>query len=86
MKVTVILDGGGAMHCREFDVQGDLTVREAITQAGFAHLVPAGAGFGIWGKATQPDALLRDGDRVEIYRPLVADPKVARRKRAARRP
>lgn len=38
--------------------------------------------LGIFGKLVQPDALLRDRDRVEIYRPLIADPKEVRRKRA----
>jgi uncharacterized protein len=39
---------------------------------------------GIFGKLAKLDTLVREGDRVEIYRPLVADPKEARRKRAAR--
>lgn len=36
---------------------------------------------GIWGRRTTADALLRDGDRLEIYRGLRVDPKVARRER-----
>jgi putative ubiquitin-RnfH superfamily antitoxin RatB of RatAB toxin-antitoxin module len=36
---------------------------------------------GIFGKKKTPDTVLREGDRVEIYRPLVADPKDARRRR-----
>ena len=39
---------------------------------------------GIYGKRAQPDAKLRDRDRVEIYRPLQADPKELRRVRAKR--
>ena len=39
--------------------------------------------FGIWNKLSKPDALLRDKDRVEIYRPLIADPKEVRKQRAA---
>ena len=38
---------------------------------------------GIFGKLTTLDMILRDKDRVEIYRPLIADPKEIRRKRAA---
>ena len=38
---------------------------------------------GIFGKLTSLDHTLRDRDRVEIYRPLIADPKEIRRKRAA---
>jgi putative ubiquitin-RnfH superfamily antitoxin RatB of RatAB toxin-antitoxin module len=39
--------------------------------------------IGIFGKLTKPDAVLRDQDRVEIYRPLIADPKEVRKQRAA---
>lgn len=39
---------------------------------------------GIWGKVMAPAQPLRDGDRVELYRPLTVDPKVARRERFAR--
>lgn len=39
--------------------------------------------FGIWNKLSKPDAVLRDMDRVEIYRPLIADPKEVRKQRAA---
>ena len=38
--------------------------------------------LGIYGKLTKTDAALRDKDRIEIYRPLLADPKEMRRKRA----
>ena len=39
------------------------------------------APLGIFGKRVKDDTVLHDGDRIEIYRPLVADPKDARRKR-----
>ena len=39
---------------------------------------------GIWGRAANLDAVLQPLDRVEIYRPLTVDPKVARRERFAR--
>ncbi len=38
---------------------------------------------GIFGKLVGPDTVLRDRDRIEIYRPLIADPKEVRRRRAA---
>ena len=40
------------------------------------------SGAGIWGRRVALEQPLRDGDRVEIYRPLLADPKVSRRERA----
>jgi putative ubiquitin-RnfH superfamily antitoxin RatB of RatAB toxin-antitoxin module len=41
--------------------------------------------LGIFGQLAQRDRVLHDGDRIEIYRPLAEDPKIARRKRAVRR-
>ena len=39
---------------------------------------------GVWGRVTPLDHVLRDGDRVELYRPLTVDPKEARRLRYKR--
>jgi uncharacterized protein len=39
--------------------------------------------FGVYAKLSKLDAVLRDRDRVEIYRPLIADPKEVRKQRAA---
>lgn len=39
--------------------------------------------LGIFSKAITPETILRAGDRVELYRPLIADPKAVRRARAA---
>lgn len=40
--------------------------------------------LGVWGKPVDATHLLQDGDRLEIYRPLTVDPKVARRERFVR--
>jgi hypothetical protein len=46
------------------------------------HAIPeAGLSLGLWGRACTPDQPLRERDRVEIYRPLLVDPKEARRQR-----
>ena len=59
------------------------TVKEVLEKSG---LLPLARGkVGIFGKVVRPDAPVADGDRLEIYRPLAADPKEARRRRAARR-
>lgn len=62
------------------------TVAEAIQASGVLHKHPeidlASNKLGIFGKLTKADAVLRDKDRIEIYRPLIADPKEVRRKRA----
>ena len=40
--------------------------------------------IGVWGRSVAPETVLRDLDRVELYRPLKVDPKVARRERFAK--
>ena len=71
-----------------FEVEGGTTARQAVERSGILQRFPeidlARAGMGIFGEVVSPDTPLRDGDRVEIYRPLVADPKDVRRERAER--
>lgn len=57
------------------------TVRDAVERSG---LDPQGLGgaVGVHGRAVRADRRLREGDRVDLLRPLVADPKEARRARA----
>jgi uncharacterized protein len=57
-------------------------LRLVAVDSDFAHVDLANSALGIFGKLARPDQVLRQGDRVEIYRPLAADPKVARRARA----
>ena len=65
-----------------------VTVEEAIARSGILDEFPeidlGEQKVGIFGKAATPGTVLSDGDRVEIYRALIADPKEARRKRAAK--
>jgi putative ubiquitin-RnfH superfamily antitoxin RatB of RatAB toxin-antitoxin module len=49
----------------------------------FPEIDAAKGKFGIYSKLAKPDTVLRDQDRVEIYRPLIADPKEVRKQRAA---
>lgn len=59
------------------------TVADAINRSGLRERFPdleiSPARLGIFAERREPDDRLRDGDRVEIYRPLKVDPKVARR-------
>ncbi|MBA6414196.1 RnfH family protein [Parahaliea sp. F7430] len=50
----------------------------------FEGLELGSAKLGIFGKVVGPQTVLKEGDRVEIYRPLIADPKEVRKARAAR--
>ena len=69
------------------EVEEGATVLEAVERSGlldrFPEIDPTTAKLGIFSKAAKPDAALSPGDRVEVYRPLIADPKEARKKRAA---
>ena len=62
------------------------TVRQAIEASGLPQKYPdidlAKGKVGVFGKLSKMDTVLRDRDRVEIYRPLIADPKEVRKKRA----
>jgi len=63
-----------------------MTAQQAIEASGILQRFPeidlAVNKIGVFGKLTQLDGELVAGDRVEIYRPLIADPKEARRRRA----
>ena len=74
----------------QVELPDQASVAEALAQAraqstGDAAKVPWDADVGIFGELCARDALPRDGDRIEIYRPLRSDPKVSRRARAAAR-
>jgi putative ubiquitin-RnfH superfamily antitoxin RatB of RatAB toxin-antitoxin module len=59
-------------------------VAQGAKQSGF--VLSSEMRVGIYGRVVAADTILREGDRVEIYRPLIADAKQARRRRAARTP
>jgi len=63
------------------------TVRRAVETSGLLAKYPeidlSRNKLGIYGKLVKEDVPLRDHDRVEIYRPLIADPKEVRKQRAA---
>lgn len=68
-------------------VSSETTAEEAIKASGIMAKFPEidleKSQIGIFGKLTQLDTTLRHLDRVEIYRPLIADPKEVRKQRAA---
>ena len=74
---------------RAVNVDEGTTIGAAIVQSGIMMDFPEldskleDAKVGIFGKVAAMTTVLHDGDRVEIYRPLIADPKEVRRQRAA---
>jgi sulfur carrier protein len=82
-RVTVSFSPG-PRQVREqvLDLPEGATVAEALRACG---LVPGeGEAIGIWGRKAAPSQVLRERDRVELVRPLLVDPKVARRERFRR--
>lgn len=61
-------------------------VGDALRASGIAERCPGvdfkSAELGVWGQRVNRSQVLRDGDRIEVYRPLAMDPREARRQRA----
>ena len=89
LRVSVAYPDPTRQFVRELDVAPGTTVADAIRLSSIAELANLSEAdikcAGIFGKPVAASATLRDGDRVEIYRPLKIDPKEARRRRAAKK-
>ncbi len=70
------------------DVPAGATVRDAVNQSGLLARYPDISleqnRVGIYARLVSPDDAVSAGDRVEVYRPLQADPKASRRAKAAK--
>ncbi|QNK00938.1 RnfH family protein [Dyella telluris] len=86
MTVEVVYATPAQRWLREVSLPVGSTVAEAIEASGLAREVPGlvvdPARLGVFSRKVTPDQLVGEGDRVEIYRPLMLDPKEARRRRA----
>ena len=73
---------------KNFSVAPDCTLGQALSISGILVQCPEldlkRVALGVWGRKASLNQVLRDQDRVEIYRPLTVDPKVARRERFAK--
>jgi len=83
IRVEVAYADPRRQFLRVVDVAVGSRVRAAVDASGILAQLPGfvPAGYGIFGRIVTLDAPLRDGDRVELYRPLAIDPKQARRNR-----
>ncbi len=73
---------------RRFELPAGATLADAIAASGIEQafgIDAAALATGLWSKPAPRETPLRDGDRVELYRPLRADPKESRRRRAERK-
>jgi uncharacterized protein len=79
-----------AQHVVVLTVPAGTTVGEAIARSGLLARFPqidlARHRVGVFGTPCALDRVVQAGDRVEIYRPLLIDPKEARRRAARRKP
>ncbi|MCG6952937.1 MAG: RnfH family protein [Betaproteobacteria bacterium] len=84
LRVDVVYALSEAQTVVQVLVRPGATVRDAVAASGVLRgLSPSPAPqFGIFGRRVSPERQLADGDRIEIYRPLRVDPRVARRARA----
>ena len=88
MKIEVIYALPERQELVTLDLPEGSTVQQAVQASGLLQKYPdielGGCNkLGVFAKLVKPDAVLRDRDRVEIYRPLIADPKEVRRQKAA---
>jgi len=86
IRVEVVYGTAGRQVLLALDVEAGCTALQAIDRSGIRQAFPEipsrPDAIGIFSRKVDGDHVLKDGDRVEIYRPLIADPKRVRRERA----
>jgi uncharacterized protein len=80
IQVQLVFKTDTGVEVRSLEVPDGLSVSHLLrTQSA----LPAFTAIGVFGKRVRESARLNDGDRVELYRPIIADAKLARRARSA---
>ncbi|MCF6435062.1 MULTISPECIES: RnfH family protein [Pseudoalteromonas] len=86
IKVEVVFAIPHKATCLQVDVAEGTSAEQVVMQSGILEKCPEiDAGnltLGIWNRTVKNHQVVKEGDRIEIYRPLIADPKDARRRRA----
>jgi len=89
LRVTVCCARTAYAWQRELVLPSGATAAQAVAASGFRaafpDVDPMQYGLAVYGQMMTPEQVLHDGDRVDILRPLVFDPKESRRRRAAHR-
>ncbi|TWC65700.1 RnfH family protein [Herbaspirillum sp. SJZ099] len=87
LQVQICYAAPGLQVLKDVEVEQGCTIQQAIMDSGLLREQPAidltVCRVGIFGKLKALDTPLRARDRIEIYRPLIADPKDSRRRRVA---
>ncbi|MCW0402290.1 RnfH family protein [Xanthomonas sacchari] len=81
MQVEVVLAWSERFVSQRLELPEGATVADALAAAALPEATP-GMPCAVYGEVAAPTRLLQDGDRVELLRPLLIDPKDARRRRA----
>jgi putative ubiquitin-RnfH superfamily antitoxin RatB of RatAB toxin-antitoxin module len=88
LKVEVVYALAQGSIAKSLQVLPGASIADALNLAAadpqFQGVDLANAAVGIYGKIADREQPLNDGDRIEIYRPLLEEPKLARRQRASR--
>lgn len=90
LSIQVVYAQADETWLKTLSVAPGTTVGQALSASGFAQEFPACAAeaslaVGLYGQVCSSDRILADGDRIEIYRPLMFDPMESRRRRAQHR-
>ena len=89
LSITVVYAEPGRVWQRALTVPAGTNVATVLELSGFARLFPDypvdAPAVGVFGRRCQPDHIVSDADRIEIYRPLNYDPMESRRRRAEHR-
>lgn len=87
LRVEVVFATATAQEVRRLEVPEGCTVEQAIRRSGLETTLSDGtaARVGVFGRLCALTDRVADGDRIEIYRELLADPKATRRRRAAQK-
>ncbi|HEX4943959.1 MAG TPA: RnfH family protein [Usitatibacteraceae bacterium] len=84
MRILVVVALPEGQEVLAVDLEEGASIAQALAAACLAERHPGLAldRVGVWGRRREPGHVLREGDRVEVYRPLRADAKAMRRERA----
>ena len=88
IRVEVVYAAKDSLFSEQLEVSANANIAMALRQSGLLQQFPKleleNLVVGVFSKKCSIDAPLRDGDRIEVYRPLEVDPMTARRNRAKR--
>ena len=89
MRISIVYALSDRQIVRDLDLPEGATVNAALRASGLSREFPAiregVTPVGIYGRIAAGDDVLQPEDRVEIYRPLIMEPKAARRRRSQKR-